>query len=179
MIISVNNECRICLELLCGSWSSSEILITFATPAKGFQWRCCKLLSTKDKAHKMFLSELSNRYSRDTPLRNLGPFVPFWPILGHLGWFGPLWAIWAILGPLGHLVHSGLFWAIWTVLSQSGSAGPFSTNIKYQPYWPFRAILGYYGPFREAPTKLLTDAFGHCPFGGGSKPLPGWFGALF
>ena len=138
MIISVNNECRICLELLCGSWSSSEILITFATPAKGFQWRCCKLLSTKDKAHKMFLSELSNRYSRDTPLRNLGPFVPFWPILGHLGWFGPLWAIWAILGPLGHLVHSGLFWAIWTILSQSGSAGPFSANFSH---------IGHLGPF--------------------------------
>ena len=34
---------------------------------------------------------------------------------------------------------------------------------------------------REAPTKMLPKAFGHCPFGGegGSKPLPGWFGATF
>ena len=31
---------------------------------------------------------------------------------------------------------------------------------------------------REAPTKMLALLFGHCPFGGGSQPLPGWFGAL-
>ena len=32
---------------------------------------------------------------------------------------------------------------------------------------------------REAPFNLSPPLFGHCPFGGGSKPLPGWFGALF
>ena len=28
---------------------------------------------------------------------------------------------------------------------------------------------------REAPPKIYICSFGHCPFGGGSKPLPGWF----
>ena len=28
---------------------------------------------------------------------------------------------------------------------------------------------------REAPAKIYICSFGHCPFGGGSKPLPGWF----
>ena len=32
---------------------------------------------------------------------------------------------------------------------------------------------------REALSKMWPKAFGHCPFGGGSKPLPGWFGATF
>ena len=31
---------------------------------------------------------------------------------------------------------------------------------------------------REAPTKKVPLLLGHCPFGGGSRPLPGWFGAL-
>ena len=31
---------------------------------------------------------------------------------------------------------------------------------------------------REAPFNLSPPPCGHCPFGGGSKPLPGWFGAL-
>ena len=30
----------------------------------------------------------------------------------------------------------------------------------------------------EAPFNKVPPLFGHCPFGGGSKPLPGWFGAL-
>ena len=32
---------------------------------------------------------------------------------------------------------------------------------------------------REAPFNKSPPLFGHCPFGGGSKPLPGWVGALF
>ena len=31
---------------------------------------------------------------------------------------------------------------------------------------------------REDPFPLTPPTFGHCPFGGGSKRLPRWFGAL-
>ena len=31
---------------------------------------------------------------------------------------------------------------------------------------------------REAPDKKMPGLFGHCPNGGGSRPLPKWFGAL-
>ena len=33
---------------------------------------------------------------------------------------------------------------------------------------------------REALLKFMLEAFGHCPEGGGgSQPLPGWFGVTF
>ena len=33
-------------------------------------------------------------------------------------------------------------------------------------------------PIREAPLRKLQPPNGHCQNGGGSKRLPGWFGAL-
>ena len=44
----------------------------------------------------------------------------------------------------------------------------------------YRRMLPLLWGIREAPFNLSPPLFGHCPFGGGgSKPLPGWFGALF
>ena len=36
----------------------------------------------------------------------------------------------------------------------------------------------FFKTVREAPLKKLQGLFRHCPNGGGSRPLAGWFGAL-
>ena len=58
----------------------------------------------------------------------------------------------------------------------------FFRTRQYSSLWklnrPFEKI-NYHG-YREVILQKLNSRFGHCPFGGGggSKRLPGWFGAL-
>ena len=43
---------------------------------------------------------------------------------------------------------------------------------------PLKVSYLYVFLIREAPLKMTRCLFGHYLFGGGSQPLPGWFGAL-